>query len=67
MTDTHLSFLRLVAQQRCRALEEHERDTPPTDATMIKRRKQLTRVAKRATRQVVNAEARRRRLKTRRP
>jgi hypothetical protein len=59
MSDTHLGLLRMIAQRTRRALYEHDSDERAADATTSDRRKRLERAARRATRQVTDAEARR--------
>jgi hypothetical protein len=59
MSDTHLSLLRLIAQRRRRALAEHDSDERVADPISPGRRKRLERMARRALRQVMDAEARR--------
>ena len=59
MIDTHLRLLRQIARRARRALEEQHGAERAADAITLDRRKRLERTAKRAARQVADAEARR--------
>ena len=60
MIDTHLRLLRQIAQRTRLALDEPHSAERVANATTLDRRKRLERAARRAARQVADAEARRR-------
>jgi hypothetical protein len=62
MTDTHVRILRLIAEQRRRALSDHDAAKRAWRAPSGPRRRRLHRAVTRTTVQVAQAEARRRGL-----
>ncbi|MGH8300234.1 MAG: hypothetical protein ACRET5_02060 [Steroidobacteraceae bacterium] len=59
MTDVHLRFLRRIARQRQRALDEHDANNHAASPGSSRRRQQLQHVAERADTHVTEAKARR--------
>jgi hypothetical protein len=59
MTDVHLRFLRRIAGQHQRALDEHDANDHAANPGSSRRRQQLQHVAQRADTHVTQAKARR--------